>query len=52
MNRSGSIQKVFLSAGAIGWRIAVLGVLLPMASPLDGKSCNEDVIEYVYCCWC
>ena len=29
MNRNSFIQKTFLTAGAIGWGIAVLGVLLP-----------------------
>ena len=29
MNRNNAIQNVFLAAGAFGWGIAVLGVLLP-----------------------
>ena len=29
MSRNNSIQKILLTAGAIGWGIAVLGVLLP-----------------------
>ena len=29
MNRNNAIRNVFLAAGAIGWGIAVLGVLLP-----------------------